>query len=320
MTSTLAGILVVAATATLGDFIWYTVGVRHTMTAGLIHGALLLTSVGAVLGASSGHLVKGLPIGMLAGIGGALCYYLLIVVMDSRTYGTAIPGAWVFMWLLLAALDGRWLRAPNRRRWSDIVRRGVLAAIIGGLAFALVRNVLWGRPPGASRNYLLQFVTWAFAWAPGLVALTWGRSTSEAQQATEMPVGRTSASSSSQSTQGTATAGAHDGSPEGGAGISAIELIARLDGGETLHILDVRSEGEFSSGHVPGAVNVPFTQVSGRIQDVPGSAAEELIVYCGHGPRAYMAAAALRSAGRQRIVYLTGHFSGWQSAGHRVQR
>ena len=41
-----AGIVVVAAEATLGDFIWYTVGVRHTMVAGLAHGALLLVRVG----------------------------------------------------------------------------------------------------------------------------------------------------------------------------------------------------------------------------------------------------------------------------------
>jgi hypothetical protein len=172
--NTIAGIAVIAAAATLGDLIWYTVGVRHTMTAGLLHGALLLAVLGAVLGASSGRPLKGLPIGALAGIGGALSYYGLILVMDSRTYGTAIPGAWVIMWLLLATLDGRWLRAPDRRRWSEIAVRGVVAAVAGGLAFALVSTTLWGRPPGAGRNYLLQFGAWAFAWAPGLLALTWG--------------------------------------------------------------------------------------------------------------------------------------------------
>jgi hypothetical protein len=91
--------------------------------------------------------------------------------MDSRTYGAAIPGAWVLMWLMLAALDGRWLRAPNRRGWGDIALRGVIAAVVGGIAFALVRNVLWGRPPAGGRNYALQFAAWAFAWAPGLLAL-----------------------------------------------------------------------------------------------------------------------------------------------------
>jgi hypothetical protein len=167
----IAGIGVVAVAATLGDFLWYTVGVRHTMKAGVVHGALLLSTVGVVLGAATGKPLKGLPIGTTAGIGGALSYYLLIVVMDSRTYGAAIPGAWVLMWLMLAALDGRWLRAPNRRAWGDIALRGVVAAVVGGIAFALVRNVLWGRPPEGGRNYALQFAAWAFAWTPGLLAL-----------------------------------------------------------------------------------------------------------------------------------------------------
>ena len=169
----IAGIVVIAAAATLGDFIWYAIGVQHTMSAGILHGALLLATVGAALGAARGRLVKGLPIGAVAGIGGALSYYTLIVVMDSRTYGTAIPGAWVIMWLLLAALEGRWLRAPDRRGWAEIAIRGVVAAVAGGLAFVLVRNILWGRAPGEARNYLVQFAAWAFAWAPGLLALTW---------------------------------------------------------------------------------------------------------------------------------------------------
>ena len=169
----LAGTVVIAAAATFADFIWYSVGVRHTMTAGLLHGALLLAVLGGVLGAANGRLVKGLPIGALAGIGGALSYYAFILVMDSRTYGTAIPGAWVTMWLLLAALDGRWLRAPDRRRWSEIAIRGVVAAVAGGLAFAFVRTILWGPPPSGGRNYLVQFLAWALAWAPGVLALTW---------------------------------------------------------------------------------------------------------------------------------------------------
>jgi hypothetical protein len=94
--------------------------------------------------------------------------------MDSRTYGTAIPGAWVIMWLLLAALEGRWLGAPDRRGWAEIAIRGVVAAMAGGLAFVLVRNILLGRPPGEGRHYLVQFAAWVFAWAPGLLALTWG--------------------------------------------------------------------------------------------------------------------------------------------------
>jgi hypothetical protein len=50
----------------------------------------------------------------LSRVGGALIYYLLVALVDRRTYGMAIPAAWVAMWLLIALLDGRWLRAPQR--------------------------------------------------------------------------------------------------------------------------------------------------------------------------------------------------------------
>jgi hypothetical protein len=170
-----AGVLVVAAAATCGDFIWYTYGVRHTAIAGFVHGALLLAAVGAVLGAASGHIVKGLPLGAVAGVAGAATYYLLVTVMDRRTYGTAIPASWVIMWLILAALDGRWLRAPSRRGWGEVAARGLIAAVLGGAAFYLVLNTLWGRPPAGGRNYLVQFLAWAVAWTPGLLALTLDR-------------------------------------------------------------------------------------------------------------------------------------------------
>jgi hypothetical protein len=143
---------------------------------GIIHGAVVLTAVGAVLGLDAGRVLKGLPIGALSGVGGALIYYLLVVLVDRRPYGTAIPAAWVGMWLLVALVDGRWLRAPQRRPWSEIAIRGLLAAVLGGIAFFLVMNTLWGRPPATGKNYFLQFAAWVIAWAPGLLALTLRRS------------------------------------------------------------------------------------------------------------------------------------------------
>ena len=281
------GVFVVAAAATAGDYVWYTYGVSHSLSAGLVHGALLLTVVGAVLGAAAGHTLKGLPIGALAGIGGAASYYALIAVTGGRTYGTAIPAAWVILWLLLAAFDGRWLRAPARRSWPSIATRGAVAAVIGGLAFLLVMNVIWGRPPVGGRNYLVQWLAWVFAWAPGLLALTIGDS----------PV-RTSDESA----------------------ISNAQLLARIDRGEPLVVLDVRSEREFEAGHVPGAVNVPFNQVPSRMGEIPGAPGDEVVVYCGPGPRAYIAAGALRRTAGRRVVFMTGHWAGWQAAGLREER
>src|SRR5262245_14120892 len=145
MTNVAFGILGVAFVATLTDYTWYTLHVRHSVMAGVVDGAVMLTAVGAVLGANAGRFWKGLPLGALAGVAGALVYYLLVALADRRVYGMAIPAAWVTLWLILAVLDGRWLRAPARRSWTSIAIRGVLAAMLSGVAFYLVMNTLWGR-------------------------------------------------------------------------------------------------------------------------------------------------------------------------------
>jgi phage shock protein E len=290
----LIGVAIVAAVATAGDLVWFANDVRHTVTAGVLHGALLLTVVGGVIGAANGRLVRGLPVGTFAGIGAAVCYYLIVAIVGRRAYGAAIPAAWVVMWFLLASWEGRWLRVFEPRSWRTIAWRGLAAAVGSGIAFALVMDVLWGHPPEGGRRYTVQFLAWAFAWAPGLLVLIAGT----ARRAPHV----------SSATVAAAAA------PSDESSVSPTELIGRIDRGETVHVLDVRSEGEFRAGHVPGAVNVPFSAIAEHAGRLPGSPGEELVVYCGHGPRAYIAAFALRRLGRSRLVFMDGHWAAWERA------
>ena len=96
-------------------------------------------------------------------------------------------------------------------------------------------------------------------------------------------------------------------------------LLARIARGTPPAILDVRTEREFADGHVPGATHVPFWRVSKRLAAIPASKHDELIVYCGHGPRALIAGRCLRKHGFTRVVYLEGHFSKWRSGGFREE-
>lgn len=80
-------------------------------------------------------------------------------------------------------------------------------------------------------------------------------------------------------------------------------------------ILDVRSRREFDSGHVPGARHVPFWAVPFRASKVISSRSEPVTVYCGHGPRAWMAKAVLRAAGFRHVRLLKGHMRAWIKAG-----
>jgi hypothetical protein len=141
----------------------------------VLHGALLLTVAGGVLGVAAGRTLRGLPIGTISGVGGALAYYAIVALTNGSAYGAAIPASWVVMWLLMAVLEGRWLRAPECRSWREIAARGIAAAVLGAIAFYLVLGTLWGAPPPGGRNYAVQFAAWAFAWAPGLLALGAGR-------------------------------------------------------------------------------------------------------------------------------------------------
>lgn len=102
--------------------------------------------------------------------------------------------------------------------------------------------------------------------------------------------------------------------------ISAEALLKRIESGAAPVILDVRSRAEFARSHVPGARHVPFWRVSRRIDEIVARRDAELVVYCGHGPRAVMAGRALRRKGFTRIRYLEGHYSGWRSAGFREEK
>jgi len=97
-------------------------------------------------------------------------------------------------------------------------------------------------------------------------------------------------------------------------------LAARIESGRAPAILDVRSRLEFAHGHVPGAIHIPFWQLSKRVDQIASPPGAELVVYCGHGPRALMAGALLRRRGFTRVVYLSGHFSQWRRAGCREER
>ena len=80
-------------------------------------------------------------------------------------------------------------------------------------------------------------------------------------------------------------------------------------------ILDVRSRREFDSGHVPGARHLPFWAAFTRAPALSAGPDTPITVYCGHGPRAWIAKAALRARGFRHVCLLAGHMRAWKRAG-----
>lgn len=158
--------LIVALAATIGDYVWFEFGVRHTTTAGILHGAALLLAVGLVLGHAAGATVRGAIGGIGAGVAGALAFY---AVAGTLGYLGGLIASWAFMWIVLAAVQA-WSRGRSARV-GEWLARGAAAAVLSGAAFYFVSGI-WTDHPEGGRNYVWHLIAWTIAWAPGLTALT----------------------------------------------------------------------------------------------------------------------------------------------------
>ena len=59
--------------------------------------------------------------------------------------------------------------------------------------------------------------------------------------------------------------------------LRAEDLLARLRN-EDVTLLDVRPEDEFRTGHIPGAVSIPVSELERRLSELP--AGKEVVAYC----------------------------------------
>lgn len=93
--------------------------------------------------------------------------------------------------------------------------------------------------------------------------------------------------------------------------ITAEQLLEWVNDDQELLILDVRTPEEFATGHVPGAVNIPHTEIEARLQEVRRAGDVDVVVYCRSGRRAGIAEMILREAGFRRLLHLEGDMLGW---------
>jgi rhodanese-related sulfurtransferase len=95
--------------------------------------------------------------------------------------------------------------------------------------------------------------------------------------------------------------------------VSRDDLVDRLRCGAAT-VLDVRPDDEFQQGHLPGALNIPLSQLERRLAELPAD--QEIIAYC-RGPwcvLSFEAVAALRQRG-YRARRLEDGFPEWKVAG-----
>ncbi len=101
------------------------------------------------------------------------------------------------------------------------------------------------------------------------------------------------------------------------AAITAPALRSLLARDPETRVLDVRTPGEFRGDHIPGAYNVPLSDLGDHVSELAGLH-HTIVLVCQSGARASTAMERLAAAGRVDLRLLTGGMQAWHAAGGAV--
>jgi len=105
--------------------------------------------------------------------------------------------------------------------------------------------------------------------------------------------------------------------PAAGSSLPAAEFAAAAKMANTV-LLDVRTPAEFSSGHLPGAVNLDVEAADFATKAATLDPAKSYAIYCRSGNRSKVAMTALQQLGISSLYDLSGGIGAWQSAGGEI--
>jgi len=100
--------------------------------------------------------------------------------------------------------------------------------------------------------------------------------------------------------------------------IDVAELKTRMDSGEPIELLDIRSDAEVAQGVLPAAQHLPMHLIPLKMHDFPKD--REVVLYCRSGARSYHACAYLLQQGVTNVVNLRGGIIDWARHGYEITR
>lgn len=95
--------------------------------------------------------------------------------------------------------------------------------------------------------------------------------------------------------------------------LEVADLRARVDAGDEVRLVDVRTDVEVEHGMIRGAVHLPLTELDARHGEL--DADDVWVVYCKSGQRSQTAVQALRGHGFRSAVSLRGGIEAWRASG-----
>ena len=100
--------------------------------------------------------------------------------------------------------------------------------------------------------------------------------------------------------------------------VSVADTLHAVNGGSA-RLVDVREDNEWAAGHAKGAEHLSRGIIERDIETVVPDKDEELILYCGGGFRAALAADSLQKMGYTNVASMAGGWRAWLEANAPVQ-
>ncbi|MCM3624814.1 rhodanese-like domain-containing protein [Brevibacillus borstelensis] len=91
--------------------------------------------------------------------------------------------------------------------------------------------------------------------------------------------------------------------------VKADELKTLITNNSKKLLVDVREPSEYRNGYIPGAINIPLSQLKGRIKDIPTD--KDIFLYCQSGMRSKQASRILSKKGFPNVTNLQGGILAW---------
>ena len=98
--------------------------------------------------------------------------------------------------------------------------------------------------------------------------------------------------------------------------VSSARASELLQSADPPLFVDVREQGEWDEGHIPGAAHIPRGNLESRIDGIEPDRSREIVFYCASGSRSAFAAKTLAELGYENVVSLAEGFREWKSQGH----
>ena len=102
--------------------------------------------------------------------------------------------------------------------------------------------------------------------------------------------------------------------------VTVEQVLQQQAKGQDVVYVDVREEGEWDAGHMPGAVHLGRGVLEVKVNQVFPDPATPLVLYCAGGNRSALAADVLQVMGYSNVASMIGGWRAWTQAGGETER